>query len=131
MGKTISLCLALGILVASSAAHAQAFPLKGTMVSASITSTSSVASTIYTTPTTGHFVLMGIGALNDPAGGLTQFSATGWGSLGSICPGCNTQGAKPYQISFDPGVALPAGTSIQCVTAGAAPDCYIMGVLEK
>jgi hypothetical protein len=124
MRKVIPLCL-IGLLAGSPPAHAQAMPLKGTIVSVSITPTNDLVPTsIYTIPAKGHFVLTQIGVSASPTGSNSSlFAVTGWGSLGE--PPLNS----PF--TYNPGLALPPSAAIQCTGSSGPGDCYITGVLEK
>jgi hypothetical protein len=117
------LAVVTGFGLASLAAQAQTAPVQGKLISATtqISGISTVV-TVYTTPSSGHFI-------------LTQFCTGGFGTLsgktfGSIasCPGSLGPGANPPPcISFYPGFPLPTHEKIHCTGAGF---CSIAGVIE-
>ena len=117
--KRISLiCLAVCLFWISDAT-AQKAPASGTLISQSVTLTQdSVATTIFTTPKKGHFVLTQIGTSGTC--GSPIFTATDFGPLG-------TTGA---QRNFNPALVVPSNSSIQC-SGAAGCDCYMTGILEK
>jgi hypothetical protein len=119
MQRISLICLSVCLLWISDAA-AQKAPASGTLVSQSVTLTQdSVATTIFTTPKKGHFVLTQIGT-SGTCSSPPIFTASDFGPLGT------TQ----TQRNFNPALVVPSNSSIQCSgTSGC--DCYMTGILEK
>jgi hypothetical protein len=147
-----SICLML-CLSWCAAARAQAVAnggVSGTLVSVSVqepvaagtcgnSNNCTITTTVFETPKNGHFVLTQVGSAFSGEyrneGDSVAFSVTNFGPLGSVEP----PGPSSSALTFNPGLALPPGASVQCTTTGLAgsdepatsTDCYMTGVLEK
>jgi hypothetical protein len=117
------LAVVTGFGLANLAAHAQTAPVQGKLVSASTQTSAQSKVTIYTTPSSGHFVLTQF-----CAGASASLSGKTFGSIASTGPGLSTNLPLPC-ISFNPGFPLPTHEKIECTTGGSS-FCSIVGVIE-
>jgi hypothetical protein len=112
--------LALCIAINNRTASAQSFPLLGRVISNGTNVSATSTATVFTTPSSRHFVLTQF------CGGSSMILSGGtFGNVASL-----TTDRLCY--SFNPGYAMPQNEAIQCTNPISGGSwCSISGVSEK
>lgn len=122
--------------------------LSGTIVSADVAVPPGTTVTLYTVPESGHFALTEVGSPNIPPGQIVRITVTSFGEIAGFMGAGPPQPIRseiappspPRSQVFTPGLALPQGATIQCVSelgramgreGGEPSDCWMTGVLES
>jgi hypothetical protein len=106
-------------------AQAQQIPRQGTLESASTNVRANSTATVFTTPSTGHFILT-MACTSSPS---LLLSGSTFGFIAAIN---QTLPAVGYCTSFALGYAIPQSEAIQCQNTARSHSisCSVSGVLE-